>query len=80
MGNIPVIIFYIFLNSVGEVSKSSKGGGGPETNNYCDFCLGDATENKKTQTPEDLISCSDCGRSGMKKYYMMHNTESMQWD
>ncbi|XP_030854444.1 zinc finger protein ubi-d4 B isoform X5 [Strongylocentrotus purpuratus] len=47
-----------------EVSKSSKGGGGPETNNYCDFCLGDATENKKTQTPEDLISCSDCGRSG----------------
>lgn len=49
---------------LGEVSKSSKGGGGPETNNYCDFCLGDATENKKTQTPEDLISCSDCGRSG----------------
>ncbi|XP_011680112.1 zinc finger protein ubi-d4 isoform X3 [Strongylocentrotus purpuratus] len=51
-------------DSLGEVSKSSKGGGGPETNNYCDFCLGDATENKKTQTPEDLISCSDCGRSG----------------
>ncbi|XP_077995581.1 zinc finger protein ubi-d4-like isoform X2 [Glandiceps talaboti] len=33
-------------------------------NNYCDFCLGDATENKKTGNSEELISCSDCGRSG----------------
>merc|ERR1711936_52924 len=33
-------------------------------NNYCDFCLGDATENKKTMEPEVLVSCSDCGRSG----------------
>lgn len=31
---------------------------------YCDFCLGDATENKKTNAPEELVSCSDCGRSG----------------
>lgn len=31
---------------------------------YCDFCLGDAKENKKTQKPEELVSCSDCGRSG----------------
>ncbi|GAB0092191.1 d4 [Sergentomyia squamirostris] len=31
---------------------------------YCDFCLGDARENKKTGTPEELVSCSDCGRSG----------------
>ncbi|OTF82587.1 hypothetical protein BLA29_013186, partial [Euroglyphus maynei] len=31
--------------------------------NYCDFCLGDSTENKKTQEAEDLVSCSDCGRS-----------------
>jgi zinc finger protein ubi-d4 len=31
---------------------------------YCDFCLGDANENKKTQKPEELVSCSDCGRSG----------------
>lgn len=31
---------------------------------YCDFCLGDARENKKTMVPEDLVSCSDCGRSG----------------
>ena len=33
-------------------------------NNYCDFCLGDATENKKTISAEELVSCSDCGRSG----------------
>ncbi|XP_077862224.1 cer-d4 protein isoform X2 [Saccoglossus kowalevskii] len=33
-------------------------------NNYCDFCLGDASENKKTGVSEELISCSDCGRSG----------------
>lgn len=31
---------------------------------YCDFCLGDAKENKKTNQAEDLVSCSDCGRSG----------------
>ncbi|KAJ8319516.1 hypothetical protein KUTeg_004607 [Tegillarca granosa] len=33
-------------------------------NNYCDFCLGDSLENKKTAQPEELVSCSDCGRSG----------------
>ena len=31
---------------------------------YCDFCLGDATENKKSGQPEELVSCADCGRSG----------------
>lgn len=31
---------------------------------YCDFCLGDTRENKKTGGPEELVSCSDCGRSG----------------
>ncbi|XP_050391946.1 zinc finger protein ubi-d4 A isoform X2 [Patella vulgata] len=36
----------------------------PSPNNYCDFCLGDQTENKKTNQSEDLVSCSDCGRSG----------------
>lgn len=35
-----------------------------EQSAYCDFCLGDAGENKKTGTKEELISCSDCGRSG----------------
>lgn len=31
---------------------------------YCDFCLGDSQENKKTGQSEELVSCSDCGRSG----------------
>jgi zinc finger protein ubi-d4 len=31
---------------------------------YCDFCLGDASVNKKTLRSEELVSCSDCGRSG----------------
>ncbi|XP_012529787.1 zinc finger protein DPF3 isoform X2 [Monomorium pharaonis] len=31
---------------------------------YCDFCLGDAQQNKKTGGSEELVSCSDCGRSG----------------
>lgn len=31
---------------------------------YCDFCLGDAVVNKKSGQPEELVSCSDCGRSG----------------
>ena len=31
---------------------------------YCDFCLGDATSNKKTGKPEELVSCAECGRSG----------------
>ncbi|XP_060553474.1 zinc finger protein DPF3-like isoform X2 [Ruditapes philippinarum] len=35
-----------------------------QNSNYCDFCLGDADENKKTGTAEELVSCSDCGRSG----------------
>jgi len=31
---------------------------------YCDFCLGDTSENKKTGKPEELVSCAECGRSG----------------
>ncbi|KAM6445129.1 zinc finger protein DPF3 isoform 1-T1 [Rhynochetos jubatus] len=33
-------------------------------NNYCDFCLGGSNMNKKSGRPEELVSCSDCGRSG----------------
>ncbi|XP_028323071.1 zinc finger protein ubi-d4 isoform X2 [Gouania willdenowi] len=33
-------------------------------NNYCDFCLGDSKTNHKTGQSEQLVSCSDCGRSG----------------
>lgn len=31
---------------------------------YCDFCLGDEMENKKTGNREEMVSCADCGRSG----------------
>jgi len=31
---------------------------------YCDFCLGDSTFNKKSGQAEELIGCSECGRSG----------------
>ena len=31
---------------------------------YCDFCLGDSSQNKKTNKPEELCSCVECGRSG----------------
>jgi len=31
---------------------------------YCDFCLGDHNENKKTSRPEMMVSCAECGRSG----------------
>lgn len=44
-----------------SASPSSKK---PNPSPYCDFCLGDHKENKKTGTPEELVSCSDCGRSG----------------
>ena len=39
-------------------------GAAASPNNYCDFCLGDVYENKKTGQPEELLSCADCGRSG----------------
>ncbi|XP_029470540.1 zinc finger protein ubi-d4 isoform X7 [Rhinatrema bivittatum] len=48
-----------------EEQKSKKGPDGLALpNNYCDFCLGDSKINKKTGNPEELVSCSDCGRSG----------------
>ncbi|XP_069640393.1 zinc finger protein DPF3 isoform X3 [Haliaeetus albicilla] len=37
-------------------------------NNYCDFCLGGSNMNKKSGRPEELVSCSDCGRSVLPSY------------
>lgn len=37
---------------------------------YCDFCLGDSTQNKKTGLSEQLVSCADCGRSGKITLYL----------
>ncbi|XP_030921253.1 zinc finger protein ubi-d4 [Geospiza fortis] len=51
-----------------EEQKSKKGPDGLALpNNYCDFCLGDSKINKKTGQPEELVSCSDCGRSGQTR-------------
>lgn len=36
-----------------------------EVSTFCDICLGDCNENKKTAKPEQLVSCHDCGRSGL---------------
>ncbi|XP_073466552.1 zinc finger protein DPF3 isoform X4 [Aquarana catesbeiana] len=48
-----------------ENQKPRKGSDGAIlSNNYCDFCLGDSTMNKKSGQPEELVSCADCGRSG----------------
>lgn len=35
-----------------------------QNSDYCDFCLGDSINNKKTGGPEELIGCSICGRAG----------------
>ncbi|KAJ8710682.1 hypothetical protein PYW08_009197 [Mythimna loreyi] len=48
------------IKEPGDVAKAKEASPSP----YCDFCLGDDRENKKTGTPEELVSCSDCGRSG----------------
>lgn len=34
-------------------------------NTYCDFCLGNTNYNVKTGEPEEMVSCADCGRSGI---------------
>jgi len=31
---------------------------------YCDFCLGDSSMNKKSEKPEEMVSCAECGRAG----------------
>lgn len=35
---------------------------------YCDFCLGDSMCNRKSSKPEKMVSCANCGRSGMLCY------------
>lgn len=50
-----------------------------QSNDYCDFCLGDAYENKKTGTSEQLVSCADCGRFVCHRaLYVLRTTGSKQ--
>lgn len=51
------ILSILFIEGPAEKGKAAP-------SPYCDFCLGDQRENKKTGTAEELVSCSDCGRSG----------------
>ena len=50
--------------TVAKPSGSKKSSGKAQSSGYCDFCLGDSNYNKKTMQPEELIACSECGRSG----------------
>ncbi|XP_064604045.1 zinc finger protein ubi-d4 B-like [Liolophura sinensis] len=52
------------FNEPRDSNQAKNADGKVAPNNYCDFCLGDASDNKKTKQPEELVSCSDCGRSG----------------
>ncbi|XP_058836175.1 zinc finger protein DPF3 [Topomyia yanbarensis] len=61
MNNIPPLIV---SSAIAPVPGSPQEKGRAIPSPYCDFCLGDARENKKTFEPEELVSCSDCGRSG----------------
>uniref|UniRef100_A0A1A8L331 D4, zinc and double PHD fingers, family 3 n=1 Tax=Nothobranchius pienaari TaxID=704102 RepID=A0A1A8L331_9TELE len=65
--------------------KSQKGLDGTVIpNDYCDFCLGDQDSNRKTGQAEELVSCSDCGRSGHPTCLqftenMMQAVRTYQW-
>ncbi|XP_053531638.1 zinc finger protein DPF3 isoform X1 [Ictalurus punctatus] len=65
--------------------KLQKGSDGAViANDYCDFCLGDSGSNRKTGQAEDLVSCSDCGRSGHPTCLqftenMMQAVRTYQW-
>ena len=47
-----------------NMDEGASNSSGKGVNNYCDFCLGDELENKKSGMKEELVSCADCGRSG----------------
>lgn len=60
--NWSLILACMFSSSHAAPKKGPDGLALP--NNYCDFCLGDSKTNHKTGQSEELVSCSDCGRSG----------------
>lgn len=63
---VTCVVLVFFFTHFLSYSASKKGPNGlAMPNDYCDFCLGDSTLNQKTGQSEELVSCSDCGRSGM---------------
>lgn len=64
------IELFLHLLSFSAAKKGPNGLALP--NDYCDFCLGDSTLNQKTGQSEELVSCSDCGRSGRNLSCLLH--------
>ncbi len=61
----------VMTTTVAVTKESQPGFANP--NDYCDFCLGDATKNKKTLMSEELLSCADCGRCGELLYLLVQS-------
>ena len=65
-----------------DITKTMSGKDRAPSLGYCDFCLGGTDLNKKTNKPEELVSCAECGRSGKKKsqkdYFTQPPFSSMQ--
>ncbi|XP_022244740.1 zinc finger protein ubi-d4 B-like isoform X1 [Limulus polyphemus] len=55
--------FLSFLSSPSNAQKNISDKPLASPSPYCDFCVGDSSENKKTRLAEELVSCADCGRS-----------------
>ncbi|KTG02372.1 hypothetical protein cypCar_00009650 [Cyprinus carpio] len=61
----PLFLYVLFPFLICTIFTAQKGPDGTIIpNDYCDFCLGDSGSNRKTGQAEELVSCSDCGRSG----------------
>ena len=54
-----------------KITKTMAGKDRAPSLGYCDFCLGGSSENKKTNKPEDLVSCAECGRSGKSNHVVL---------
>jgi len=55
------------VRNSGNISDETAPSGLPPdlpTGSYCDYCWGTSADCKKTNRPEDLVKCSDCGRAG----------------
>ena len=60
-----VYLFSLLLMNYGILlTFFTQGKSVAKPNPICDFCLGDNAVNKKSNKPEKLVSCADCGRSG----------------
>lgn len=62
----------VFFHSLSCAAAKKGPNGLALPNDYCDFCLGDSTLNQKTGQSEELVSCSDCGRSGRNMSCVFH--------